>query len=193
MFDDTIRSFRGYGARLKAAVRRSFGSLIRLSAGGEMIPNRECYCEIDSRTTDRWGIPVLRFHFKWGKAELAMAEHMSMVLDAMIDRLGGRVLSGPSAPAVPLTPGLAFHEVGVARMGSDPARSVVDGHGRSHDIPNLFIVDGAVFASHPEKNPTHTIMAIAWRASEHLLALASRRELRTRVARYSTAASNARI
>jgi len=65
--------------------------------------------------------------------------------------------------------GKIIHEVGTARMGVDPASSVLNGYCQAHDVKNLFVMDGAPLVTNPDKNPTLTIMALAWRASEHLL------------------------
>jgi choline dehydrogenase-like flavoprotein len=73
--------------------------------------------------------------------------------------------------------GFIIHEVGGAIMGSDPGSSVTNQWCQTWDVPNLFITDGAVFASNADKNPTLTIMAIAWRAADHILERMRRREL----------------
>jgi choline dehydrogenase-like flavoprotein len=53
-------------------------------------------------------------------------------------------------------------------MGTDPRTSVLNGDCRAHDVPNLYVVDGSVFPSASEKNPTHTIMALAARTADHM-------------------------
>jgi len=73
--------------------------------------------------------------------------------------------------------GSIIHEVGGAIMGADPRSSVVNSWGQTWDVPNLFVADGAVFASNADKNPTLTIMALAWRASDHILERMKRKEL----------------
>ena len=67
--------------------------------------------------------------------------------------------------------GRIIHELGGARMGSDPSTSALDANCRAHDVPNLFVADGAPFVSQADKNPTWTIMALAWRTSDHIAAL----------------------
>jgi len=69
-----------------------------------------------------------------------------------------------------ILPGAGFHLMGTARMGSDPSTSVVDSEGRSHDVPNLYIVDGSVFASAAAVNPTPTMQAVALRTADRILA-----------------------
>ncbi len=79
----------------------------------------------------------------------------------MLDKAGAEILTVPDGPAT-------NHEIGGCRMGHDPRTSVVNGDCRTHDVPNLYVVDASVFPSASEKNPTHTIMALAARAAEHI-------------------------
>lgn len=71
-----------------------------------------------------------------------------------------------------------IHEVGTLRMGAKPDSSVLNAAGHAWDVRNLYVTDGGAFASHPEKNPTLTILALAWRASEHLATSLLRKEIR---------------
>ena len=80
-----------YGASFKRDVRRYYGSFVGFDGRGEMIPNDDCYCEIDPSTKDRWGIPVLRFHWRWSDHETRQAAHMQQTFAAIIDAMGGRV------------------------------------------------------------------------------------------------------
>ena len=159
----------GYGVALKERVRREYGTTVSMVGRGEMIPNNFSYCEIDSDTVDRWGIPVLRFHFKWSDYEIDQARHMSDTFRAIVDTMGGVVnkASSPDASGISV-PGSIIHEVGTTRMGHDPRTSVLNGFCQTHDVANLFVCDGASFVSNPDKNPTLTINALAWRASEYI-------------------------
>ncbi len=159
-----------YGARFKEDCRRYFGSFIWFDGRGEMIPNEDCYCEIDPDGQDQWGIPTLRFHWKWSSHELNQARHMQHTFAGIIESMGGRVTStvhDDGADAI-AKPGQIIHEVGGAIMGSDPKRSVLNQYCQSWEVDNLFVTDGAGFLSNADKNPTLSIMAIAWRASEYL-------------------------
>ncbi len=160
----------GYGLELKRSYRRMFGAFIGFAGRGEMIPNNDCWCETDPDTVDRWGIPVLRFHWKWADHEILQAKHMQETFREIIETAGGQVVP----PREPLRDygieagGRIIHEVGTVRMGSDPKASVLNGYCQAYDVPNLFVVDGGSFASNADKNPTLSIMAIAWRASEYI-------------------------
>jgi choline dehydrogenase-like flavoprotein len=130
-----------------------------------MIPNDGTYCELDPAVVDKWGVPVLRFHWKWGDAERKQVDHMHTTFNEVFRRLGGSMVQGP--PKMP-DGGGAIHEVGGARMGDSRESSVVDSYGRVWDAPNVLVLDGAVFASSPDKNPTLTILALASRGALHL-------------------------
>ncbi|HEX7060903.1 MAG TPA: GMC family oxidoreductase [Woeseiaceae bacterium] len=160
----------GYGRKLKEGMRRYYGSFMSFTCRGEMIPNEHSYCEIDPDTKDRFGIPTLRFHFKWSEHELNMVRHFQQATKALIERMGGKLhWGGDLAPEQAISKGgEIIHEVGTTRMGDDPASSVTNSWGQTWDVPNLFITDGGVFASKAHKNPTITIMALAMRNSEYL-------------------------
>jgi choline dehydrogenase-like flavoprotein len=168
-----------YGAKFKQDVRRYYGSFVWFSGRGEMIPNDNSFCEIDSSVKDKWGIPVLRFHWQWSDHERRQAAHMQKTFADIIDAMGGRTRSPIKTDgAEAIAPGGSIiHEVGGAIMGSDPKTSVTNSWGQTWDVNNLFINDGAVFASNADKNPTLTIMALAWRGSDHILQRMRRKEL----------------
>ena len=110
------------GPALRAQAHRMYGSTIAFSGRGEMIPNDDCYCEIDPTVKDKWGIPVLRFHWKWSENETRQASHMVQTFLAVIDRLGGKPAPGvetDGAKAISAG-GEIIHEVGTARMGASP-------------------------------------------------------------------------
>jgi choline dehydrogenase-like flavoprotein len=162
-----------YGRALKDAARRYYGSHLYFAGRGEMIPNEDCYCEIDpAGTVDQWGIPTLKFHWKWSEHELKQARHMQHTFRDLIEAMGGKVTSpvhDDGADAI-AAPGEIIHEVGGAIMGSNPDRSVVNQYCQSHEVPNLFVTDGACFVSNADKNPTLSIMAVAWRAADYMIA-----------------------
>jgi choline dehydrogenase-like flavoprotein len=172
-FDDLLHEEEGYGASLKKRARQVYGTGIGMAGRGEMIPNSDTYCEIDRNVVDKWGIPVLRFHFKWSEYEVRQAKDMQETFRAIIEAAGGEYktktpISG-ERPFGIAEGGKIIHEVGTARMGADPKSSVLNGYCQAHDVKNVFVVDGAPLVTNPDKNPTLTIMALSWRASEYLL------------------------
>jgi choline dehydrogenase-like flavoprotein len=161
----------GYGDSLKKKILGEYGCSVGLSGRGEMIPNEQTYCEIDPTVTDRFGIPVLRFHFKWSEHEINQAKHMHKTFVDIIEGMGGRVagLRNPEREDGGISiGGSIIHELGTIRMGSDPKTSALNGYCQSHEVKNLFVADAAPFVSNPDKNPTLTIWAMAWRTSEYL-------------------------
>ncbi|MEO8063753.1 MAG: GMC family oxidoreductase [Pseudomonadota bacterium] len=167
-----------YGKKFKEDARRYYGSFVGFAGRGEMIPNDDCYAELDPALKDKFGIPVLRFHWKWSEHELGQAAHMQKTAAEIIDAMGGRMPSAPlNGEKAIKQGGIIIHEVGGAMMGNDPTKSVTNSFGQSWDMKNLFITDGATLCSNADKNPTLTIMALAWRSSEHMLGLMKRKEL----------------
>jgi len=170
----------GWGQQLKNDYRKYYACTLGFSGRGEMVSNEHCYCEIDPVTVDRWGIPVLRFHWQWSDYELLQVRHMQQTFRAIIDELGGTAwdeMPGPERGYGITAGGEIIHELGTARMGADPTTSVVDQWCRTHDVPNLFIADGAPFVTQSDKNPTWTILALSWRTSEHIVEMMRRREI----------------
>jgi choline dehydrogenase-like flavoprotein len=165
-----------YGPNLRSELRRTFGSFYGFYGRGEMIPNDQTLCELDPTIKDKWGIPVLRFHWKWSEHEVRQAAHMRQTFLEVIDRLGGKVISGPPGAGI-VKGGAITHEVGTTRMGRSPKTSVVNQFGRAWNVKNLFVTDGGVFASHPNKNPTLSILALSWRSSAYLVEAARRGDL----------------
>lgn len=166
MLDNTSPGI--YGRKLKEEARRYFGSSFGFSGRGEMLPNKDCFCELDPGVVDQWGIPVLRFHWKWSDHEIRQAEHMQQTFAAMLDEMGGNPKPQSGADAIQ-RPGEIIHEVGTARMGAAANESVTNQYCQTWDVKNLFLVDGSVLPSNPDKNPTLTILALAWRSSEWLM------------------------
>lgn len=160
----------GYGLPLKEDARRYYGAQLSYTVRGEMIPNADSFCELDPDVKDKYGMPVLRFHWKWTQHELRQIAHGIKTAKEMIARLGGTVLTPDRTPEEAIEDGgVIIHELGTTRMGDKASNSVVDGFGKAWDVDNLVIVDGSVFTSNAHKNPTLTIMALAWRSTSKLV------------------------
>jgi choline dehydrogenase-like flavoprotein len=162
----------GYGDKLRKEVRQFYGSVIGIAGRGESIPSIDNYCEIDPGVVDEFGIPVLRFKYKWSEYERLQTKHMHDTFDQIFEGFGGHRIGakpGKEEDYGLLPPGLIIHEVGTTRMGNDPKRSVVNQFEQLHDMQNVFIVDGGPFVSQADKNPTWTILALAWRTSDYII------------------------
>lgn len=155
----------GFGARYKQAVRRGVYG-ISLGAFGESLARDDNYVEIDPDLKDAWGIPALRITMTHGANEIAMMRDAAAAAAEMLEAAGARRITTNSSLAMP---GMAIHELGTARMGTDPSKSVVNAFSQLHDVPNVFVMDGACFVSSGCQNPTLTMMAITVRACDHLI------------------------
>jgi choline dehydrogenase-like flavoprotein len=156
----------GFGLDFKKAVKRRYPAWVALHPYGEVLPRRENRVTVEGTPLDRYGLPTARIEFKIGENERKMVAEMYDTTES--------ILRAAKAEIVPFRrgqvdmPGSAIHEHGTVRMGSDPKRSAVNSFGQSHEVKNLFVVDGAIFPTATEKNPTLTILAVAWRASDYL-------------------------
>ena len=169
----------GYGVDLKRNLRKIYGANIDFAGRGEMIPNENSYCEIDPNVVDKWGIPVLRFHFKWSDDEILQAKHMQETFQEIIIAAGGRVIysAGADSNWGIARGGEIIHEVGATKMGDNPKTSVLNQYCQAWDCKNLFITDAAPFASNADKNPTLSITALGWRTSEYIYDQVKKRNL----------------
>ncbi len=161
-----------FGKQLKEDARRYYGSFQGIGSQGAMAANEDCYSEIDPGVVDQWGIPALRFHWKFSDDELKQVAHQQEMMAAVLESMGGR-LSRPPEIDNPLKAvkeaGKTIHEVGGAIMGDDPAKSVTNRWCQVWETPNLIVADGATFPNTADKNPTLTILAVAWRAADRLM------------------------
>src|SRR5712691_6644007 len=155
----------GFGSSYKKNVRDYSGAFISMGAFGEVLARYENYVDIDPAVKDRWGVPVLRFQYKFGDNEKKMAEDMAETAQEMFTEAGFEIVEMSRRI---LTEGWSIHELGTARMGADPKTSVLNQFQQSHDVRNLFVVDGSSHVSASCQNPTWTIMALAWRSCDHL-------------------------
>jgi choline dehydrogenase-like flavoprotein len=167
-------SIDGFGAEYKHALRRPGPWSLQLYGFGECLPRETNYVDLDPDVTDAWGIPALRIHCVWSENERAMLEDMAVQAAEMLEAAGARDVT---ARVENHPPGLTIHEMGTARMGRDPATSVLNGWNQTWDVPNLFITDGACMASSANQNPSITYMALTARAANHAVDLIDRGEL----------------
>jgi choline dehydrogenase-like flavoprotein len=156
---------KGFGAAYKKAVRDHAGAYISMGGFGEVLPRFENYVDLDPEVKDKWGMPVLRFHYRFGDNEKKMAADMFDAAQEIFEDAGIEIVDAESG----LRPeGWSIHEMGTARMGDDQKTSVVNQYQQSHDVKNLFVVDGSTHVNPACQNPTWTIMALAWRSCDYL-------------------------
>ena len=163
----------GIGAGYKKAVKLGqYG--VSLGAFGESLARFDNFCEIDSTLNDAWGIPALRISMAHGQNEVSLMRDAAVSAAEMLEAAGARNVRITTGLE---TPGMAIHEVGTARMGNDPKKSVLDPFCQSHDVSNLLVTDGSCFVSSACQNPTLTMMALTVRACDHLVERFRRNEV----------------
>ena len=170
----------GYGDSLRDDVKRYYGAVLGISGRGESVPQRENRCEIDNDVVDEWGIPVLKFNYKWTEHEVKQAKHMQDTFEEVLGAAGGVLLGdkpGADRDYGLTAPGEIIHEVGTTRMGDDKRESVTNKYNQLHDCENVFVMDAGPFVSQADKNPTWTILALAWRASDYLVEQVKQRNI----------------
>jgi glucoside 3-dehydrogenase (cytochrome c) catalytic subunit len=154
----------GFGAGLKHSLRDWGPWRLSFYGFGECLPNRNNFVTLDPAVRDRWGIPALRVHMKWGANEKALLKDMAVTAAEMLQASGARDvdLIEEDNP-----PGLTIHEMGTARMGRDPKTSVLNSFNQTHDVPNVFVTDGASMTSSSCVNPSITYMMLTARACDY--------------------------
>lgn len=170
----------GYGNQLRDDIRRFYGARLSIACRGESVPQWNNYCELDPTVVDEWGIPVLRFNYQWTEHEINQARHMQDTMEDLLEASGGILLGdkpGADEQYGLAAPGEIIHEVGTTRMGSDAASSVTNAWCQLHDADNVFIADAGPFVSQADKNPTWTIMALAWRTADYIVEQMQQRNL----------------
>jgi choline dehydrogenase-like flavoprotein len=163
----------GWGAEWKAEIAHNFTRQMTLASGTTSLALDRNNITLDPNNTDQWGRPAIRATYRDHDDDLAIARFLSERSQELMDAAGATKYWAheikPSDNGV--------HLLGTARMGDDPKTSVIDRYHRSHDVPNLFICDGSSFVTSGRGQPTMTIMALAFRAAEHIAAAAKANEI----------------
>ena len=157
------RRMPGIGKDYRNEIESIGGWRIALTAFAESLPRATNRLQLHPTRTDQYGMPLLDIHFEHGENEHKALANAHEQARAMVEAAGGNVLFGLTQPN---PGGSAIHEMGGARMGNDPATSVLNKWSQSHDIPNLFVTDGAQMASSACQNPSLTYMALTARAAD---------------------------
>ncbi|MCC6392440.1 MAG: GMC family oxidoreductase [Bryobacterales bacterium] len=155
------RDIGGFGKRYKEAVKDRYPAFLTFSPYGEMLPNPKSYIDLDREKKDAYGLPPARRHVSWSDNDWKIFRDMTAWSKRILESAGAEILVVSDEPRT-------NHELGGCRMGADPKSSVLNGWCQSHDVKNLFVVDGSVFPSASEKNPTHTMMALAARTADYI-------------------------
>jgi choline dehydrogenase-like flavoprotein len=154
-----------YGAALQKELADVAGAGFSMTCMGEVLPRYENFVRINKDVKDEWGIPALHIRHKYTDNEHAMVRNAMNTAEELCHGAGFQVIAKHSQ-MVP--PGESIHELGSCRMGADPKTSVLNRHNQTHDVKNLFVVDGSSFVSGGVQNPTLTILALSMRAAEYM-------------------------
>lgn len=158
------RSEVGVGAELKKKLRLPGRWGMQLIGFGEMLPRAENRVTLHPFRKDRWGIPLVHIDCTHGENEIKLAERANRDAVQMMVAAG---FENVAPLGTVRAPGTSVHEMGTARMGRDPATSVLNGRNQAHDVPNLFITDGSCMTSSGTLNPSLTYMALSARAANY--------------------------
>ena len=156
----------GYGADFKASVKKRFPAMVAIHPYGEVLPYAHNRVTVDGNGVDRYGIPLAKIDYRIGDNERKMLKDMYTTAEEVLHAAKAEIL--PYERLSTDIAGSAIHEHSTCRMGRDAKRSALNGFCQMHDVPNVFVVDGAAFTTASEKNPTLTILALAWRATDYL-------------------------
>ncbi|MEQ9022903.1 MAG: GMC family oxidoreductase [Pseudomonadales bacterium] len=154
----------GFGADYKHSLRKPGPWRMRLSGFGECLPYKDNRMELINTKKDRYGIPQIKFHFAWHENEMKIRRDLVEQGVEMLKRAGAVNVEGFDEN---VTGGMCIHEMGTARMGNDPETSVLNRWNQAHDVPNLFVTDGASMTSASCVNPSITFMALTARAADY--------------------------
>lgn len=167
----------GFGAALKRDLKEKAICSADMNMQGALLASDAKYVDLDPERVDRFGLALPRIHLHYEENDVAMAKDMVQTSEEIIAAARGKVVHKPREVSAETLQIDYNHWVGTVRMGNDPKTSVLNEDGQAHDIANLFVGDSSVFSTYPEKNPTLTNIALAWRMSERLAVKAQRGEL----------------
>jgi choline dehydrogenase-like flavoprotein len=172
MFPGAARRLPGFGSEFKREVRRWYTAPVGMTTRANMLSRFENFVEIDpGGVVDAWGVPVLRIHIQHSENEREMAKDAAGTSEEILRAAGAEIVSTGGQMTAP---GRIIHELGTARMGSDPKTSVLNKYNQMHEVKNVFVTDGAAFVGAANQNPTITILALTIRACEYLAGEAKR-------------------
>ncbi len=160
------KTIPGFGADFKKSVKARFPALVSMHPYGEVLPRADNRVTVEGTPVDRYGVPQARIIFSHSENERKMTKDMYDAAEEIMKQAKVEMLPYERGKVDFL--GSAIHEHGTCRMGSDPKRSALNGFCQMHEVKNVFIVDGAAFTTASEKNPTLTILALAWRATDYM-------------------------
>jgi choline dehydrogenase-like flavoprotein len=162
-WEETIAEL-SFGKDLKEAVLKPGGWTFGMSGFGEVLPYEDNRMTLDYDKKDQWGLPTITFDAEFKENEWNMRKDMMGSAVEMLEKAGLRDVEPFDRPGAL---GIGIHEMGTARMGRNRKTSVLNGYNQMHDVPNVYITDGAFMTSASCVNPSLTYMAFTARAANH--------------------------
>ncbi|MEW5978606.1 MAG: GMC family oxidoreductase [Acidobacteriota bacterium] len=156
----------GFGTSFKKQVKRHYPASVAMFPFGEVLPRPDNYVTVEGTPLDQYGVPLPKIVYSFGENERNMVKDIYDTLEMILGEAKAQVFQLDRSRMDP--PGSSIHEHGTCRMGDDPRRSALNQFCQMHEVRNLFVVDGSAFTTATEKNPTLTILALAWRATDYL-------------------------
>lgn len=154
----------GFGVEFKNSLRKPGPWLMYLAGFGEHLPSASNRMTLDNKLVDSFGIPQVRFDAAFQENEIKMRKDIAKQGEDMLKAAGAGLVGSIIGDG---PPGAGIHEMGTARMGNDPAESVLNKWNQAHEVPNLFVTDGACMTSSSCVNPSITYMALTARAVDY--------------------------
>lgn len=155
----------GIGAQLKSALSEPGDWTMWLGAWGEHLPYADNRITLNKNKKDAWGLPMVDIDCTFRENEKAMRKDMMQSAAETLE--AGGVKDIQTFDQADAHPGLCIHEMGTARMGHDPGTSVLNRWNQLHEVPNVFVTDGACMTSSANQNPSVTYMALTARAADY--------------------------
>jgi choline dehydrogenase-like flavoprotein len=162
-----------WGADYKKMIGTYFTRTMSLLGHSTSLPVEKNSVTLDPDVRDAWGLPAVRVTFEYHPDDIATMKWLRARQGEIFDAMGAKKIWGPPADIFTMS----RHLMGTCRMGADPRKSVVNPYSRTHDVPNLFVVDGSNFVTSARQQPTATIQALAYRAADHMIRASKTGEL----------------
>jgi gluconate 2-dehydrogenase alpha chain len=163
-------SGKTWGADWKEALRTNWDSVASIGIQGESLPYDDQYVDLDPTYRDRFGFPLLRITFDWHENDYNLIRWMSPKMREILETMGATNISTQDELSpFTIAPYQSTHNTGGAIMGIDPGTSVVNKYGQVWDTPNVFVVGASQFPQNAGMNPTGTVAALAYLASDGIV------------------------
>jgi len=163
-------SGKTWGSEWKEALRTNWDSVAGVGLQGESLPYDDQFLDLDPTYRDRFGFPLLRITFDWHQNDYNLIKYLSPKMKEILEKMGAtNIRTQEELTPYQIGPYQSTHTSGGVIMGSDPGNSVVNKYGQVWDTPNVFVVGASQFPQNPGMNPTGTVAALAYLASDGLV------------------------